>query len=67
MNTITTSFSRSGIASGSGAVAINNEGKVGAAYKLIMENKKFKNSFSQTKSKEKATSTMNNKNKILIE
>lgn len=71
MTTITTSFSRSGISSGSGAVAavvIDGEKNVGAAYKLIMENKKFKNSFSHTKSKEKASSsTFRNKNNILIE
>jgi len=52
-STITASFSKSGIGSGSGAIALNEEGKLGNAYKLIMENKKFRKSFTKTHSKER--------------
>jgi len=52
-STITASFSRSGIGSGSGAIALNEEGKLGSAYKLIMENKKYRKSFTKTHSKER--------------
>lgn len=65
MSTITTSFSRSGIENGSG-LAVNGEGNIGAAYNLIMENKKYKNSLSHTKSKERKSQTLNCKNNLLI-
>lgn len=45
MTTVTTSFSRSGITSGS-RVIVNSDSDIGVAYRLIMDNKKFKNSFS---------------------
>lgn len=55
--TITDSISKNSLGEVSGGVANSNDprmGKIASAYKLIMQNKKFKNSVSLTSSKTKS-------------